>query len=418
MTPPQFSAGGQHPPAPRRTREEINKLFDQIEAALGEGRITRDEYQYYLKHEFGGKDRAELLRELQEEEQVAHNKQHVRSKTPTPITLILIIGIMLGLLTIGFFGNGITGFATYKETSVPADGLTFTGSANITLNITNTTSFSISGSLSGGAGSVTLLVGSKPYTLWSGEPSPPPFTVTTPYESYARNASINASWEPANETNVTLWLTTPAGTRTPFANGDRINVPGEYTLDALFPTAKASTTFIVRNDTNSSRNAPRAARSAVVQFTNACGEACSLNETGNETLTLAVELEDGATLTITGITVTQPRANTAPVMTTPLGDVALSVGESVSINLDEHFSDADGDVLLYDVLHVQGATMTIEGSTLTITGNTAGGGTTRVYASDAETLTESNPFTINITGNATDTTGATSPAGQNITSKN
>lgn len=407
MTPPPFSAGGQHPPTPRHTREQIAATFDAAERALHDGTITRAEYEYYLTHEFGTTERSRVLQQRTTKKSTTRTEGG-RKVELAPTTLILIVGIMVGLLTIALFGNTLTGFVARGESAVPTDGLTFSSSANVTLNITNTTLVRVSGTLEGGDGNVTLLVNGTEYPLWSGSPRAPDYDVSTPYESYALNESVNVSLTPENATNVTLWLIEESGERSPFTNGDRIAQPGSYTLDALFTDAKASTTFSVRNDTNTSRNRARPPAAPLTQFTDVCGEACVLNETGNKTLTLSVELAEDATLTLTDITVTQPRHNTAPTLNNPLTNVALVVGEERSIALDEHFSDADGDSLVYDVLHVPGTTMTVTESTLTIVGERATSGESRVYASDAEALTESNAFLITVAGGAPNgTTNAT-----------
>ncbi|WP_312469698.1 endonuclease [Neobacillus sp.] len=86
-----------------------------------------------------------------------------------------------------------------------------------------------------------------------------------------------------------------------------------------------------------------------------------------------------------------PKVNQAPVVAKALSNVSVKVGSPVSINLNDHFSDPDGDVLTYTA-----TAGTIQGSTLTIPTATEGTVNVTVTANDGK-KTVSASFTVTVT---------------------
>ncbi|MFZ7946324.1 chitobiase/beta-hexosaminidase C-terminal domain-containing protein [Neobacillus sp. 19] len=90
-----------------------------------------------------------------------------------------------------------------------------------------------------------------------------------------------------------------------------------------------------------------------------------------------------------------PKVNQAPVVSKALSNVSVQVGSPVSINLNDHFSDPDGDVLTYTA-----TAGTIQGSTLTIPTATEGTVNVTVTANDGK-KTVSASFTVTVTAAST-----------------
>lgn len=315
---------------------------------------------------------------------------------------VFIIGLLWA-----FSGTGTpTGFAVLDTQETPVE-LTFTEHTNETLNLTNTTTFRITGTLTDGTGRVWLHAGGERLLVYEGE-ARARAVLWTEYESYARNTSINVS---VNATNYTLWLVDESGERSPFTSGDAIAEPGSYTFDALITgaTEKESLPLTVRNDTNTSENSPRRPPSATVPFTEACAETCTLNGT-NLTVNETLEVETDGTLAITSITTTVERENSEPFQSAALPNLVLEPGETTTLNLDTYFTDPDGDTLTYDFMNLPGVTMAVDGSELSVTAESGEGGESVIYAGDLEYLVQSEPFSITVNG-----TNTTNEVGENGT---
>ena len=132
--------------------------------------------------------------------------------------------------------------------------------------------------------------------------------------------------------------------------------------------------------------------------------AASISRSGNTvTVTIdALKADEGtynATLTVTdvaGNTATAEIAytilpNNKPVSTTAFSKFVMNKGESTTINLDQHFTDTDGDKLTYVVSSSDNTVTncTVQGNTLTIYATSYGTATVGVFAKDARNATSS-----------------------------
>ena len=132
--------------------------------------------------------------------------------------------------------------------------------------------------------------------------------------------------------------------------------------------------------------------------------AASISRSGNTvTVTIdALKADEGtynATLTVTdvaGNTATAEIAytilpNNKPVSTTAFGKFVMNKGESTTLNLDQHFTDPDGDKLTYVVSSSDNTVTncTVQGNTLTIYATSYGTATVGVFAKDARNATSS-----------------------------
>jgi len=145
-------------------------------------------------------------------------------------------------------------------------------------------------------------------------------------------------------------------------------------------------------------------------FTDVCEETCAMEPASG-----IVIVTNTTPINLTRVEVTTPTANNAPTITTPIE--AIITTNTTNIDLTTHFTDADGDELLYSTGGSSIATLTINESTLTIEPISSGTETITVYASDLHelvptefTLTVEMPIIIPITeSNTTNTTEETPP---------
>jgi|GEM_PF-2364930 len=391
-----------------RQASEERTLKAKARQALADGRITQAEYDYLLRKEIGASDAVRQDIHAIYAKRKPHHERRRETAVKAAATLLFLV-LAIGIIWTLTLQQGPTGFVTLQPTQdvAAATNLVFTAPGDYALGALNTSALTITGTLENGTANVTLLTGNKSLLVWQGTAAAPQYAVSTEKESYALDEAVNVSVTPA-DASYTLWLTDEAGTKTVVENGFVTVAPGSYALDALINASgnitKASTGFLVRNDTNTSNDVLRAESNPSIKFTDACGETCETSIAGN--VTLHAELSEGATLTIDAVTIAEPRTNVAPVLVGTMPNITVHVGETVFVDLATLFADADNDTLTYDYLAVPGTTMALNGSVLSVTGTSPGTAQSIVYASDLYAIAQSAPFTITVlaTENATNAT--------------
>ena len=123
---------------------------------------------------------------------------------------------------------------------------------------------------------------------------------------------------------------------------------------------------------------------------------------GNATVTVTARDPGGSSAQQSiAVTVTQP--NQAPVATDTIPDQSMSVGDTVRLSLAGHFSDPDGDALVYEATTSSAAVVTasVSGSDVTLAGVGAGDATVTVTARDpaGSSAEQSIAVTVNPPGN-------------------
>ena len=90
--------------------------------------------------------------------------------------------------------------------------------------------------------------------------------------------------------------------------------------------------------------------------------------------------------------------NRAPAPTDSIPDQTVQAGDSVSVNLAEHFRDPDGDTLSYaaESSAADVATVAVSGARVTITGVSGGTATVTVVASDPDGLSTRQAFEVTV----------------------
>jgi hypothetical protein len=315
--------------------------------------------------------------------------------------IIIAFGAAL-LLSHGWLGGqfggigGISGMAIFDQQDELPATLMLDHSENVTLNITNTTTLAITGTLTNGSAQVYLRSADGRRLVYAAD-TLAGYRVIADKTSYALNETVRISVEPAG-TDYTLYLVTPTA-REPIDANYTTSVPGDFAIDALINAsgtiAKASTSFAVREDADPANDVMRDSATSI-SFAKSCAETCVMDPTGDAALVLEIELSGGAQLAITNITASRQQENHAPALARNIPDVLIRPGATVAINLSGYFSDADGDQLSYNYMSAPETTMSIEGSILSITGISPGSNQSMVYASDGATLVVSNLFTVTV----------------------
>ncbi|PIN74952.1 hypothetical protein COV18_05465 [Candidatus Woesearchaeota archaeon CG10_big_fil_rev_8_21_14_0_10_37_12] len=132
-------------------------------------------------------------------------------------------------------------------------------------------------------------------------------------------------------------------------------------------------------------------------FENACDETCEVNH-GSNNIELFAELEEGSTLTVGSLLYKIPRTdNSAPVWSGSTTQFSAQQGQTLTLNLNEHFSDSDGDPLVYLSTTEAGLQVTVQNEKVLITPQSGITGAKQIIfiASDLEMLTKV-PVTINV----------------------
>jgi hypothetical protein len=127
----------------------------------------------------------------------------------------------------------------------------------------------------------------------------------------------------------------------------------------------------------------------VTAFSDLCTETCSINATNG---TLRFETSEGATLSLENVDVAVLAENQAPVLTVPFDPLTLN--GPTTIDLGEHFIDADGDDLQYAAGSNEQVNTSVENGILTLTPLQPGTSSITIYASDLQELV---PATILVT---------------------
>ncbi len=371
----------------------------KAEAALKAGKITKTEYEYFVGKELGSS--AQILDATTAYAITETHDEHKRKTAAKVVATIVLLGILFVSLWAFTQTGGFTGFVTYdatRDVTTPVS-ITLTESSTIPLDVTGTTKVAITGTLADGTADVWLVKGEERFLVYHGSAATPAISLWTPFTSYARDEALGAVVTPESA-SYTLWLTDEKGEKTLIDEHYATSKAGDYTLDALVNDSgtieKVSVSFTVRNDNEPADDVARE-QNTRVPFTEACGEACSITDTGDAPLALDIELTEGATLTIARITTTTGRENTPPEQIAAIPDVEMREGESTTIDLAPYFIDADEDELIYDFMNAPGLTMSVTGSSLTITANSPGVKKTRLYVTDGFSLIESSEFNVRVT---------------------
>jgi hypothetical protein len=294
--------------------------------------------------------------------------------------IILIAAIMVVLYTSsGGLTSQLTGQATLtREVQEVTDfNQAFSQATETQLELNNIISFKISGKLEGTSVKVKLRINGTEYLVAdivkpesqqqiTGQATAdiPQYTIATDKKSYLLGEIVTISIAP-DDGNKSLYVSYGEQTQKLETNTYTPEALGEYQAIGLITLPdnilRLETNFTVTskndsifaepekqgfsdsNETIAETPEPTPTETSGYEFTALCTETCTMPETTNPIL--VIETAENSTLTITEITTTQQRENNAPVQVQVIPDLTMVRGETGILDLNEYFSDTDGDVV-------------------------------------------------------------------------
>jgi len=424
------------------TRNELVRFSSELDAKVSRNEMNRIEYSLMMHEKLCGKDKSEVLgyiesqiaglkRKAEQEEQAKRGNKKLIAISAA--TIVLILMAMIGIIMTN--PGALTGYVVKSVHETTAYERTFDNSTETQLELTGITGFRISGTLTGERAVVKLRTESIEYLV--GEiVNTAEQTVTREYSlrtdktTYALGERAQIIITPEG-TEASVYVTHNNNTEVIVTNTTTKYIPaeiGEYSVVAVISDSidivRLETSFsVVNNITNETEQLDNTASQTITETTNetngvysfeaVCVESCSIPETSNPIL--VVELAEGATLTITNISLSQNKENQAPSQTKTLPDIVILAGQEKMITLDDYFTDPDDSTIYYDVSAPAEIQTSIDQDELTISSDVTGTYSVYVYASDESELVVSNIFLVTITDVITNESLPPEPTEDNIT---
>ena len=363
-----------------------SSIRDRALYGLQQGLISQEEYNRFIQ-ELDRTNNITIVQELQEKEspkleipvseikkenipqQNIHqynnnnkttNKNIISTNKNIIFAALFLIAITGIFWSIASSNNGLVGFATLD---VPVQNYT----GNMTIHATQEfTSLKISGTLYGD-GTANIYYKTNDSNLLIGTITSDDSTPRTTKASYAAEEEVTIDNLPSLYNAYLDDGITNAQTTIPFA------APNQ-----------SMTLLIVANDSDNLTtyrlpiiigNIDR-----TTTFANLCVDTCNMPAALGD---IVIETTGTTQLTFTNIETTLPQ-NNPPTLVVPFN--AITVNETTTINLTEHFIDIDGDTLYYSTENSNIATLTTENNVLTITPLQDGTQTITIYASDLKEI--------------------------------
>ncbi|MDD9952763.1 MAG: hypothetical protein OXR66_00335 [Candidatus Woesearchaeota archaeon] len=382
-------------PQLEKKRQEIHKVFNKADTALKDGTISHYEHQKLLIAMFGTASEQEAIRNVHGKMHEIRTGKHDDFVHQTTLVVSSFFVLMLSFFTVMFFSTGgITGAVTIEMNDL------FTVNDTVNVTIDGVTKITANG-VAQGVGDIvlTMRVNGESYVLYEYHVGGPVVTGHAFLEKsrFAVGETITFS---ASHVESAYLMT--AEEAVPLGNATNITnlTAGTYTIKLII------------NDTNLSQEelpftvvAPNTP--VEPELFSSCGEACTVNLTGDAVLEITVV---GASLSLDTVVLT--RGNSPP-FAAAIEDVTAE--ELVVLNLHDVFVDPDGDELFFSTSN-HGIEEIVDGI-LTITGP-PGTYPYIVYASDLQELVES-AFVVTLTGTneqiVANTTNATNSTGNEST---
>ena len=289
-----------------------------------------------------------------------HKPTVFRKNEKTTLFVIILAVAFIGIFASAFFTNGITGFASLN---IPDQNYTNNTIINISQEVT---SIKVTGFLYGD-GTATIYYKTNNSALLIG-------TITS---NDGLPRTIKASYAPGEEVNIE---NVPSSYNAYLDDGTN-NV--QTAIPFIAPN-QSMTLLIVANDTTNLRtyrvpiiigDTPR-----TTVFTNVCVDTCEIPASTGE---ITIVTTEGTHITFNHIETTLPQ-NNPPVLVSSFDPITIN--QTTTINLGEHFIDIDGDTRYYSTENSNIANLTVENNILTITPIQEGTQIITIYASDLKEI--------------------------------
>ena len=418
------------------TKNEIIRFTNELDDKLARKELDQVEYHVQLHEKLGGKTEEEVISYI--DKKILAEKNRIKEEIHGPknkkiiafgaAAIVLILMAVIGIIYTnpGMLTGQVT--ATRQTQEIINYSRTFDQYTETQLELNNLVGLKISGVLEGASAKVKLRINGTDYLIADiksqqeqnqatgliTEEIPPDYTISTDKTTYALGETATITITPGVE-NRSLYVSYGEETHKLEGNTYAPLTVGEYTAVALIvlpnDILRIETNFTVTEQAAETpiEITPEPTLPTGYEFTSLCTETCTMPETSQPIL--IIEPAENSTLTITTITITQSKENSAPEQTHNIQDINLATGQTTTINLNQYFTDTDGDTIQYDINQIPEISAQITQNTLTISSDNTGTYTAFIYATDGDKLTTSNTFQITITQEAgiTPSTNDTAP---------
>ena len=136
-----------------------------------------------------------------------------------------------------------------------------------------------------------------------------------------------------------------------------------------------------------------------ISFDNVCSDSCALSIPEQDYYGLIINVSNGSIkLDSLRYSVEQESENSKPELVKNISSVFISKGKNLTINLDDYFTDIDGNRLIYSIYAVEDINTIIEGSFITFIPEDGFEGVrfSYVIANDSDKFAVSDVFAINV----------------------
>src|SRR4030042_980190 len=373
-------------------KEGIIRFTNELDEQLRTGELNYIEHTILMNEQYGEKSKEELIKEIQDEINLLATQ--VKSHNKTKLQLGIAGGIIILVAVISLFSQYMpgtpTGFiiGTRQISEDVAYDRTFENPTETVLNLSNITSLRISGALEGTRATVKLRIDGVDYLV--GEitrpaaqenlitglaiaEETPQYTITTDKTEYALGETATITIAP-DAAEKSLYVAHEEETTKLDEDTYLPAAAGEYTAIALIVLPDD----IIRIETN---------------FT-VSEEAVPLTNQTNATETP---------------TEPEPPPKPPPEQTKTIPDLTITTTQTATLDLNEYFSDNDGDTVQYDINEIPEINAQLQQNTLTLSSDNPGVYTAYIYATDGDKLITSNTFAITIAGEINQTNQTTLP---------
>jgi hypothetical protein len=431
------------------TKQRVILFSNELDDKLARNEINQMQYQALLKEKLQGKSKEEVLsyinslisaekNKFEQKMSDLENENELKKKKIIAFSTAAILLVAMTMIGIFYFNpNALTGQVTgvIQTPEILSYNQVFDHYTETRLEINNLTSLKISGVLEGTGAKVKLRIDGIDYVvaditnpanepnlitgLAIGEPAAQPaeepapgYVIGTDKREYSAGETVTITLTP-DATDKSFYVSFGTQTERLESNTYLAQAAGEYQAVALVvlpnDILRLETNFTVAeqaanttNETNQTTepippetpptNPP--APTASHEFNELCIDTCSITETSQPLL--IIEPAENSKLTITTITIIRNRENLAPEQTGQIPDLTLNAGQSITIDLNNYFTEPENEAIIYDINEIPEINATISQSTLTITSQQPGIYTGFIYATDGNKLTASNTFLINV----------------------
>jgi hypothetical protein len=403
-----------------QTKQAIIGLESNLNQKYSQGELGLAEKNILLHEKIGPKEPEEIIRRIDKKieslnKDLSKNKKSSNQKIKfAAAAMVLVFAILTGVI-ITTDSSTISGFSVHEITKTQSYGEEFIGNSTFNLEIENITSLKVNARLKGLWAKMILEINNTQYLIEEFIADP---IIITDKEAYSLEEEVTISI-PRDISNSTLYYDTNNDTNIITDMSFITNQIGVHKIILLGEkegeVIREEKEIIVYNNTNEATEITL----PIKDFNEVCKETCNLsllsnpkiiiqtdelsslileeiivvqrvnNQTNNETI-------EETNQTTENQTTDETIENKNPIQEKTIQDIDLIIGEEKTLNLSEHFSDPEGQKLLYEINELSNVQTEIVSEEISIKALKQGTEIAYIYVSDGENLILSDTFKIQI----------------------